>query len=253
MALSLDGTPLAASAGGTSTAVTGTFTTSAGSGVIIAGCATNAASITSVTASGLTFTARKTLTPTNGPTVLAVYTAPYTSNFSGAVTMTQASAGPYGEIIVFAAGGADTAPGFDGNASVPGSSSSTTSSETTSNANDFVYSVNGLNQATDTAGTGWTIAASANFLLAQYQIVSATGTFTSATATGGATQGSIIDAIKQAAGGATQGLRFNANLDGLSASGGFFRDPLARSMLGWVPGLVTPCRRLWRPAFEGMA
>lgn len=49
----------------------------------------------------------------------------------------------------------------------------------------------------------------------------------------------------QAVGGSP--LKINSNLDGLSSSGGFFRNPLARSQLGWRPSIVTARRKLILP------
>lgn len=50
-----------------------------------------------------------------------------------------------------------------------------------------------------------------------------------------------------AAGAATSPLRRNASLDGLGASGPFFSNPLARSVLGWRPSIVAVRRKLIVP------
>ena len=54
MALALDGTPVTGAQSGGNTIVTSSLTTSNGSGNIVVAIATNAASISSVTAAGLT-------------------------------------------------------------------------------------------------------------------------------------------------------------------------------------------------------
>lgn len=63
----------------------------------------------------------------------------------------------------------------------------------------------------------------------------------------GAGRGSIsagVDVLAAPAGGGAK-LRFNSNVDGLGASGGFFRDPLGgKSQLGWRPSLVAVKRKL---------
>ena len=108
MALALDGTPVTGSQGAGNTAVTGTLTTANGSGNIVVAIASNAASITSVTATGLSFTNRKTITGTSGAAILAEYTAPYTSNFSGTITVTFGTSTVYGQVCAFAISGSPT-------------------------------------------------------------------------------------------------------------------------------------------------
>ena len=198
MALSLDGTPQTLSQGAT-TVVFSTFTTTAGSGQVVVCILSNAASVTSVTATGLTFTARTSYTGGFGYNCGAVYTAPYTVNFSGVVTVTLASS-TAGQCTLFAIGGADTT-GTPGDSGGPVNNSGTTApSVTTTNANDFVYTSTNSTVATPTPGTGWTLIAGAGSMLVEYQIVSATGTYTTSQGSG-TLQGSIIDAIKQGAGG----------------------------------------------------
>jgi hypothetical protein len=194
MALALDGTPVNGSQGSGTTAVTGTLSTSNGSGNIVIAIASNAGPVVSVAASGLSFAQRLTITGTQGPALLAVYTAVYTTNFSGAITVTMTVANQYSEVIAWGVSGSPATAQFDTGAGIPGSSTSTTSPITTTNPNDFVYSVNALSATTDTPGAGWTLIATTGFLLCEYQIVSSTGTFTGTTG-GGLTQGSIIDAI----------------------------------------------------------
>ena len=198
MALSLDGTPQSGAQAGGTTIVTPTLSTSVGFGNVVAVVATNAASIVSVTGSGLTFGVRLSIGPTSGPAILATYVAPYTSNISTAITATVGTSAVYGQMIVFAIGGSATSSQFDPGVGIPASSTNGTSTITTGNANDFVFSSNGLSTSTGTQGAGWTLIASAGFLLCEYQIVSSTGSFTG-TDGGAATNASIIDAIVQGA------------------------------------------------------
>jgi len=72
---------------------------------------------------------------------------------------------------------------------------------------------------------------------ASYNQDAVTGFFTATT-----TDIGIALIETQSAGGAP--LKLYSELDGLSSSGGFFRNPLARSMIGWVPSLIIPRRRL---------
>lgn len=67
--------------------------------------------------------------------------------------------------------------------------------------------------------------------------------------TSGSGRDFCVQSIETQAGGASGGLRFNSNMDGLGASGAFFRDPLAgRRSLGWRQGLVMlKPKRLLRP------
>lgn len=193
MALSLDGTPVTG-ANVTGTFATGTLTTSAGFGQIVVAIATNAASVSSVTATGLVFTQRGAgWTSGFGTATGQEWVAPYTSNFSGVITITLSS-NVYGQACAWAIGGANTNTPFDSNVSLPAISASSTATGTTSNANDFVYAI-AASTSTDTPGAGWTLVASASSLTVEYQIVSATGSFTSNTGSGPV--GSIVDAIIQ--------------------------------------------------------
>src|ERR1700690_257582 len=90
MSLTLDGSVAAHGSSGTVT--TPTLTTTAGSGEIVVAIGTNATSVTSVTAAGLTFTLRSSISGTSGFTFMAEYVAPYTTNFSGTITVVVASA-----------------------------------------------------------------------------------------------------------------------------------------------------------------
>src|SRR5271166_6369566 len=138
MALSLDGVGFT---NATSTSVSVSLTTTAGSGVIVVSYIGNAAPASSnpVTASGLSFTQRGT-TVSAGSNYLAIYTAPYSSNFSGTITVT-ASTTTYLTAVCWGVGGAATTSYFDTNVSLPFQSSSVVAAGpiNTSNANDFIF------------------------------------------------------------------------------------------------------------------
>lgn len=55
-------------------------------------------------------------------------------------------------------------------------------------------------------------------------------------------------ALAQGTAGGGSPLRLNSSLDGLGASGPFFSNPLARSVLGWRPSIVTARRKLIVPS-----
>lgn len=225
MALSLDGHGSTNTGSGTSVAVS--LTTTTNSGVIVVLYVANLAPAASnpVTATGLTFTNR--LSTNSGGNFIAEYTAPYSANFSGNITVS-ASGTTFITGLAFGIGGAATSSFFDSNASLPGISSSGSVTVSTSNANDFIFGF-GVN-GNGTPG-GWTTidsAANSNFCANGYQIVSTTQTNLVFTSTGI----SAVDAIIQAS-AATKSLFRPANLDGLSTGGQFFANPLARSMIGW--------------------
>jgi hypothetical protein len=174
--------------GGSGTVTTGTLGTTGGSGEILVTIASNATTVSSVAAGALTCTSRSSVGPTFGYNLLAVYGCPYSTNYSGTITVVVGSASST-EVVAF---GVKSATTFDTGG--PATSTNPPASITTTHATDFVYSLNSLSTTTDTAGSGWTLIASASFALVQYQIASSTGTFTGNTG-GGNTNGNIIDAI----------------------------------------------------------
>lgn len=209
MSLALDGHVHGTLGTGNSFSVS--LTTTGGSGQIVVAIATNNTSVTSVTATGLTFLQRKATTGGFGWNVLAEYVAPYTTNFSGNITITLSGTQSC-TVDAWGISGADTtasvtsgnAP-FDANASMPYSTTNNAvSGASTSTANDFIYAIVS-SPSTDTAGTGWTLipGSGANYLTCQYQIVSSTQTgLSGATGSGtGNDTGSILDAIRGASGG----------------------------------------------------
>src|SRR5579862_8698649 len=179
MALSLDGSADGINFFGTSQ-TTGTLTTTAGSGVIVVAVYVSGSFVVSgvPTATGLTFTARSTVTV--GSITVATFTAPYTTNFSNTITVNATGTGATIQICAFGIGGAATSGFFDPNASVPNVVSSGDPTITTSDANDFLFAAENTTGAGPTAGTGFTevIPFTFNNFMVQYQIVSSTGSYT---------------------------------------------------------------------------
>lgn len=177
----------------TGTTASLTLTTTQGSGTIIVCAMTVAASFTGVpTATGLTFVSRGSVTSAGG-VFLQAFEAPYSSNFSGTISITSASSG---ELDMRAFGVANSS-GFDTGGPQTASTFGTNASITTAHAADFVY----FQAANGSGGVGgsWTnvdgTALGANNQCVGYQIVSATGTYTTAIS-GGTILGAIIDAVK---------------------------------------------------------
>ncbi len=171
-----------------------TLTTTGGSGVIIVGVISNATSVTSVTAVGLTFTARG---DGGGTTLVKTYSAPYTTNFSGTITVLVDS-DAFTTVTAFGISGAKTSNFFDPNLASPAQSDVVYPPVTTTNANDFIFVCAAPADSPDyTAGAGWTLIDGTNFSFTEYQIVSATQANLTPTQGGGNTDthGAITDAI----------------------------------------------------------
>jgi hypothetical protein len=199
MSLSLDGSIEGNNAAAASLVVS--LTTTAGSGVIVVGVlnGNDSNTVTSVTASGLTFTSRGTTT--GGGDRITQYTAPYTTNFSGNITV-NLSASDYVTVIAFGVGGAATSNYFDPNLASPVVGTAYPGSITTTNANDFIYAIIGESTGGDAAGSGYTrIGSSANYNCTEYQIVSTTQSALSVTIGTGAWDVFMADAIIAAGGG----------------------------------------------------
>jgi len=139
--LALDGSASGTSA--TATATTGTLTTSGTSDVIIvnAGTSVSGTTVSSVTATGLTFHHRVSVSLASVDEEEEWY-ATTTSTFSGTISVTWSAAGN-NVVEAFGISGANTASPFDAQSGNPvtatGSGSNPTASITTSNANDFVF------------------------------------------------------------------------------------------------------------------
>jgi hypothetical protein len=185
---SLDGTPQSGINFFGPSQATGTLTTTAGSGqILVSVYASGTVTINAPTATGLTFTAHSTTINGSGVRI-STFTASYTTNFSGTITATCSGTGSVLQVAALAIGNAPTSSPFDPNASVPNVATSGDPAVTTSNANDFLVAVEVTTGAGPTAGTGFTEAIPFTFnnFMVQYQIVSATGSYTATLGSRGA-------------------------------------------------------------------
>jgi hypothetical protein len=200
MALALDGSGQGVNASGGNFTIP--LTTTGGSGVIVVVgvAAADPQVVSSVTAAGLTFTQRITF---DSGTNNYSFVAPYTSNFSGNITVAigndeiQFSSG-----IAFGISGAPASSYFDTNGSLPAQATLAAVSGTTSEPNDFVFCFYSTNDNTVTQGSGWTlIQDSSNYVLAQYQIGGTPGTFTGNISDNTKINAGLMDAIIAGSGG----------------------------------------------------
>lgn len=192
----LDGNNNANKSTGTSLPVT--LTTTGGCGIIVVGLVGFDVSAGVPTATGLTFTQRGSGINVGGQ-FTQVYTAPYSTNFSGTITATTSSSG-FDTVLAFGISGPPSSSFFDTNASLPGQNTTagatTTATISTSNANDFIYFIGLDENNSSTAITApFTVLYHANLMVSGYQIVSSTQSSISATYTTPSFQGSQIDAI----------------------------------------------------------
>lgn len=204
MALALDPTTPAAGQQAVNffgTSQTCTLTTTGGSGDIIVSMLTGTDAPNLPTATGLTFAQRSQILCNSSGNLLTHFVAPYTTNFSGTITCTVAGAGELIDVLVTGVSGADTTPGYDSGGPVTAASGNV--SETTTNANDFVFTTYMTTSPDSTISAPWSalFSSSMDQHLFMYQIVAATNTYSPTITTGGPSLGGIIDAIKQASGG----------------------------------------------------
>lgn len=155
------------------------LTTTAAPGIIVVALIShnNVGSIT-CTASGLTFSQRFYEPVSN--TGEYVFSAPYSTNFSGTITVTDPSASGFMAGMAF---GVSSAVGFDPNSSLPAvnttSGQVSTAPFSTTNSKDFLYlfGVAG-NTGGNSPPTGWNLlppsSAPGSYFDAYYQIVSST-------------------------------------------------------------------------------
>lgn len=198
--------------------VTLTLTTSSANDVIEVGAEANATSgtitISSVTATGLTFTQRSHVSPLANQIVDVWYAKASSALSSVAITVNFSQSTNFYVATAFGISGANTASPFDTNASVPvANTAAADPTISTSNANDFIFGVMRFSTgASPTAGTGWTAIynPATKYFLAEYKIVSATQSGLSiAVGTGTGTEnGSIGDAIVQAGAVASSASQF---------------------------------------------
>lgn len=172
-ALAIDGNATGSNSTGTATSVvSGTLTTVNTNDIIVAlafnSNAPNAIlrTVSSVTATGLSFTKRSAIANSTGFFDLEVWWAPATSTFSGTITANWSGVVDDTTINVFGVSGANTSTPWDANASLPKTLSSPTGSAaapsvtgvSTSNANDMLLGfVGGGGAVVETAGAGFTL------------------------------------------------------------------------------------------------
>jgi hypothetical protein len=196
----LDGSVSANNAVWPSTGQAVTLTTIQTQGLIVVAILTNAASVTSVTATGLTFTLRTNSVTTGGGSYMSDYTAPYSGgqcNSGCAITVSPASTN-FTTATAFGISGDKSGSPFDGNASVPAASSSGIPAITTSNANNFIFTnlING-GGGSCTAGSGWSLINGSNFQCVEYQIFTSTQTSLTPTQATGTSTGGLVDAVQK--------------------------------------------------------
>jgi hypothetical protein len=175
------------------------LTTTASSGIIVASCIGDdgGGGVGVPTATGLTFTLRQRFA-TTGSNFLVTFYAPYSSPFSGTITIPTFS-GAVHLITATVFGISGTAGTFDPNASIPASGTSLGSplTATTSTSGDFIF-VTGQNNGVGWSGTnnGWTtLNTGSGEFVTMYQI-GAAGTYTAALNPGdNLNNGTLIDAL----------------------------------------------------------
>lgn len=193
------------------TSQTATLTTTGGSGVIILSLITGTDLPNLPTAPGLTFVLRSpgSVSCNGGAGLITHFWAPYTTNFSGTITCTTAGTGQTVDVQVTGVSGASitgvVATTFDPGGPVTSTSGLVT--ETTANANDFVFNTyfsTSPDSSSGNTGGAWgaLFTSGMNQHMFQWLIVSATGLQSPTLATGGPALGGIVDAVVQAGGGA---------------------------------------------------
>ena len=201
MALSLDGSAHINSSNSASLGVA--LTTSNSNDIICVVATVNGAPVTSVTASGLTFTKRANAGTTSAFQI-ELWTAVATSPLTALTITTTQTSSAFITVDVFGISGADTSTIFDANAALPSEVSSGNPSISTDTADTFCLGCMRGTGGSPVAGAGWTAISAADYQVTEYQIVSSTQSGLSVTATSTTPNGGIGDAIIIAsAGGAT--------------------------------------------------
>jgi hypothetical protein len=198
--ISVSGLSLDGSGEGTNNSTTSftiPLTTTKAPGVIVVGFSSGIDTVSSVTASGLTFTKRVGPVAGTGNN-LYEYAAPYSSNFSGNITIAN-SGTSFASGIAFGVSGAPSSSYFDPNVSLPATTTTAAApTGTTTTANDIVFVFVSLMVNTVTPGSGWsrvTGTDSTNYILAQYQLPASAGSYTGNVSVNSDINGSILDAI----------------------------------------------------------
>ncbi len=211
MALALDGTPGHASAGSGST-IGVTTITSASDVLVCAQILVNGKTVSSISSAN---TGTWTLRATNGAaSPIELWSAVAASPINETVTVTFTGSS-FHTVDTWGISGADTTIRWDANAALPDTGLDDPRSISTDTADTFcIGSFRMAGTANPTEGSGWTKISGANFLLAEYKIVSATQSGLSVTiGTGvGDANGGIGDAVIIAAAGGIVPLRMMMGL-----------------------------------------
>ena len=175
------------------------LTTANPNDVIILNIAYNGPAIASISdTAGLTWHERA-VAGSSGSQIYQYYAIAPNALAADSITVNFAGTAGYHAMEAFGIVGANTLSPFDTNASVPGTSNSSTVSATTSNANDLIFATYRFFGSNPTAGSGWnTIDGGSDGYLSEYQIVSAPQAGLVATTSSGE-NGGIIDAVVAAA------------------------------------------------------
>jgi hypothetical protein len=174
-----------------------TLTTTGGSGTVVVGAVVSGSTtVASVVGLGLTFTASSANPVSVNATDKAyLFTAPYTSNVSGSITVTLVGTG-YNVVSVMGISGTKTTAAIDGAAvGAVGSGPAIT----TTNANDAVVAILEVSGVAASPGAGWLASPGSDstlYVFMEYRFASSIGTYT-ASMSAGTILGGIITAIRQ--------------------------------------------------------
>jgi hypothetical protein len=254
--LALDGSGFNGGFSGSTASVT--LTTGSSPDVIIVFAKAEISSpptVSSVTASGLTFYHRASITYSNFHNVEEWYAVASGNLSSVSITVTFSGTQNYGVVLAFGISGANTGncssggvTCFDPNVSLPATSASSTPSVTTTNANDFIFG--GLATGNNAgAGTGFTCINNCgnNYWDGEYVIESTTQSGLAITYASNQYQGAIGDAIEAANAVVTQGIQITTangapsatiTISGCAASNGTFT---ANGNVHTYSGMTASC------------
>ena len=202
MALALDGSVAGNSSSAGSLGVS--LTTSNSDDVICVLATVNGGPVTSVTATGLSFTKRANV-GVSASSQIELWTAVAASTLSSLTITVAQTSSSFITVCAFGVSGADTSTIWDSNGGLPATSTSAASITTD---NDDCFLIGGMRTAGPSPslpGAGWTAISVANFQVAEYQIISSAASSVAVTkGDGGTANGIIGDAIIAAAGGGFQ-------------------------------------------------
>lgn len=186
----LDGTPQQAHSGGTASQALPAFSNSACNQIAYVDIITNGGPVTGVTSANATWSKRTNTI--NGSTTHELWFAKPAAALTSEVVTVATTTSAFFTAYIFAFSGSHIASPFDGNGAIPSVTNGGTCTFTTSNANDILIAggVSG-NTSPDTSYT-LIFGSGTNFLLSEYQIVSATQSASTVPQT---SNGTICDAI----------------------------------------------------------